>query len=114
MAPDLESALTLVTPENKGPPRVKALPYAPTPATAAVAHVRPLNDNQRALVALAANLADAPGVNLQTHLATVKAQTKQPPPDTTTDVRTASAYVKKQVGNLFQKLLIARAQLEED
>jgi phospholipase C len=101
-APDLESALTLATPDNKGPPHLKALPYAPTPAAAAIADVRPLNDNQKALVGLAANLPEAPGVDLQAHLATVKAQAKQPPPDTTIDVRAASAYVRKQVGNFFQ------------
>ena len=101
-APDLESALTLATPDNKGPPRLKALPYAPTPAAAAIAHVRPLNDNQKALVGLAANLPEAPGVDLQAHMATMNALAKQPPPDTTIDVRTASAYVRKQVGNLFR------------
>jgi phospholipase C len=102
-APDLESALTLATPDNKGPPRLKALPYAPTPAAAAIADVRPLNDNQKALVGLAANLPEAPGVDLQAHLAAVKAQAKQHPPDTTLDVRTASAYVRKQVGNFFRE-----------
>src|SRR5499427_1350759 len=102
-APDLESALTLATPDNKGPPHLRALPYAPTPAAAAIAHVRPLNDNQKALVGLAANFPEAPGVDLQAHLATVKAQAKQHPPDTTLDVRTASAYVRKQVGNFFRE-----------
>jgi len=101
-APDLESALTLATPDNKGPPRLKALAYAPTPAAAAIADVRPLNDNQKALVGLAANLPEAPGVDLQAHMATMNALAKQPPPDTTIDVRTASAYVRKQVGNLFR------------
>ena len=65
--------------------------------------MRPLNDNQKALVGLAANLPEAPGVDLQAHLATVKAQAKQHPPDTTLDVRTASAYVRKQVGNFFRE-----------
>ena len=83
-------------------PRLKALPYAPTPAAAAIADVRPLNDNQKALVGLAANLPEAPGVDLQAHMATMNALAKQPPPDTTIDVRTASAYVRKQVGNLFR------------
>jgi phospholipase C len=104
VAPDIENALALQTPANKGPPRVQALPYAPTPAAAAEAHARPLNDNQRALVGLAANLPDSPVANLQAHLRDRMAQVKQPPPEVATDVRAASAYVKQQVGNLFSSL----------
>jgi hypothetical protein len=37
-------------------------------------------------------------------LATVRAGVKQPPPEVTTDVRAASAFVKKQVGNLFSSV----------
>ena len=50
----------------------------------------------------AASLPEAPGVDLQAHMATMNALAKQPPPDTTIDVRTGSAYVRKQVGNLFR------------
>jgi phospholipase C len=102
VAPDLENVLTLSAPENRGPARLKALPYAPDPATAAVAHMRPLNGMQTALVGLAANLPSTPTTDLNAHLATVQANPiKQPPPDVTTDVRTASAFVKQQVGNYF-------------
>jgi phospholipase C len=103
-APDLESVLTLATPSNNGPRRLKALPYAAKPPIAAEAHASPLNDNQKALVGLAANLPEAPVANLQAYLATMKAQVKQPPAELTTDVRTASAFVKKQVGNLFSSI----------
>lgn len=104
-APDLDAVLTLPTPSNNGPaPRLKALPYAPTPSVAAERHAAPLNDNQRALVGLAANFPDTPVANLQAHLAAIRTSVKQPPPEFTTDVRTASAFVKKQVGNLFSSI----------
>jgi len=64
-APDLDSVLTLPRPTNLGPLRLKALPYAPTPATAAVTQTKPLNSMQKALVGLATNLSPAPGSNLQ-------------------------------------------------
>jgi phospholipase C len=102
VAPDLESVLTLATPDNRGPPRLKALPYAPDPPTAAVAHMRPLNGMQTALVGLAANFPSTPNANLQAHLAMIRAtQVNQPPPTETIDVRTASAFVKQRVGNFF-------------
>jgi phospholipase C len=101
-APDLENVLTLPTPDNRGPARLKALPYAPNPPTAAVAHVRPLNGMQKALVGLAANLPSTPGADLKAHLARVKVSPMEPPPDAINDVRTASAFVKQQVGNYFR------------
>jgi phospholipase C len=104
VAPDLENVLTLATPDNKGPSRLKALPYSPTPSAAAEAHAGPLNDNQRALVGLAANFPDTPVANLQAHLAILRTQVKQPPVALTTDVGTASGFVKKQVGNLFSSI----------
>ncbi len=103
-APDLESVLTLATPDNKGPPRIKALPYAPTPATAAVAHVQPLNSNQKALTDLAANLPQAPVADLQAKIASLKAQVAQAPDEVKADARTASTYVKQQVGNFFRSV----------
>ena len=103
-APDLDSVLTLPTPSNQGPPRLTALPYATAPSVAAEAHGAPLNDNQRALVGLAANFPETPVANLRAHLADVRAGVKQPPPEVTTDVRSASAFVKKQVGNLFSSI----------
>jgi phospholipase C len=104
VAPDLGDALTLAAPSNKGPSSLRALPYAPSPAVAAEAHVRPLNDNQRALLGLAANLPETPVANLQTHLQGMRVLVKQPSPDLAMDVRTASAYIKKQVGNLFSSI----------
>ena len=101
-APDLESALALASPTNTGPARIRALPYAPTPTTAAVAQTKPLNGMQTALVKLAANLPEGPGKDLQAHVASVKAGLKDPPPSATADVHAASTYVKKQVGNFFQ------------
>lgn len=83
---------------------MKALPYAPTPSVASERHTAPLNDNQRALVGLAANFPETPVANLQAHLATMRAGVKQAPPEVTTDVRAASAFVKKQVGNLFSSV----------
>ena len=102
-APDLDSVLTLPRPTNLGPSRLKALPYAPSPATAAVAQTKPLNSMQKALVRLAANLPPAPGNNLQTHLANLKAARPQPAPATAlASVHDARDYVKRQAGNYFQ------------
>src|SRR5262249_57838598 len=52
---------------------------------------------------LQAGMIRAAPLPLQAHLAAVNAQAKQHPPDTTLDVRTASAYVRKQVGNFFRE-----------
>jgi phospholipase C len=103
-APDLDAVLTLPSASNNGPSRLAALPYATAPSVAAEAHAAPLNDNQRALVGLAANFPVTPVANLPAHLAAVRAGAKQPPPEFTTNVRTASAFVKKQVGNLFSSV----------
>jgi phospholipase C len=100
---DLDSVLTLPGPTNLGPLRLKALPYAPSPATAAVAQTKPLNSMQKALVGLAANLPPAPGNNLQTHLANLTATRPRPASATAlTSVHDARDYVKRQAGNYFQ------------
>jgi phospholipase C len=102
-APDLDSVLILPRPTNLGPLRLKALPYAPSPATAAVAQTKPLNSMQKALVGLAANLPPAPGSNLQTHLANLKATRPQPAPtNALASVHDARDYVKRQAGKYFQ------------
>src|SRR6516165_4517336 len=102
-APDLDSVLTLPRPTNLGPLRLKALPYPPSPTTAAVAQTKPLNPMQKALVRLAANLPPAPGNNLQTHLANLKATRPLPAPATAlASVHDARHYVKRQAGNYFQ------------
>ena len=102
-APDLDSVLTLPRPTNLGPLRLKALPYAPSPATAAVTQTKPLNSMQKALVGLAANLPPPPGNNLQTHLANLKATRPQSAPATAlASVHDARHYVKRQAGNYFQ------------
>jgi phospholipase C len=102
-APDLDSVLTLAAPINIGPPRLRALPYAPAPATAAAAQTKPLNSMQKALVGVAANLPPAPDTDLRAHLATLKATGPQaPPPTALTSVHDARDYVKRQAGNYFQ------------
>jgi phospholipase C len=102
-APDLDSVLSLPRPSNLGPLRLKALPYAPSPETAAVAQTKPLNSMQKALVGLAANLPPAPGTNLQAHLAKLKTAGPQPaPPAALSSVHDARDYVKRQAGNYFQ------------
>ena len=107
-APDLDSVLTLPRPTNLGPLRLKAIPYAPSPTTAAVAQTKSLNSMQKALVRLAANLPPAPGNNLQTHLANLKATRPQPAPATAlASVHDARDYVKRQAGNYFQRTTIA-------
>lgn len=51
-APDLDSALSLDTPDNMGPERLDALPYAPTPSDLARAKAIPLNGMQKSLLNL--------------------------------------------------------------
>jgi len=80
---DLDSVLALPKPDNKGPPRIPALPYAPSAQTAALTQTKPLNAMQKALVGLAANLPEASGTNLQAHLATLRTGVKQAPPQAT-------------------------------
>jgi phospholipase C len=102
-APDLDSVLSLPAPTNIVPPRLKALPYAPAPATAAVAQTKPLNSNQKALVGVAANLPRAPRADLQAHLTTLKAIGPQPAPAAAlASVHDARDFVKRQAGNYFQ------------
>jgi len=102
-APDLDSVLTLPRPSNLGPLRLRALPYGPSPETAAVAQTKPLNSMQKALVGLAANLPSAPDTNLQEHLAKLKERGPQPPPPAAlASVHDARDYVKRQAGNYFQ------------
>ena len=50
----------------------------------------------------AANLAPAPGSNLQTHLANLKATTQPAPATALASVHDARDYVKRQAGNYFQ------------
>jgi hypothetical protein len=68
-APHLDSILTLPDPTNVGPTQLKALPYAPSPKSAAIAQNKPLNGMQKALVGLAASMPTTPGTNLEAHLA---------------------------------------------
>jgi phospholipase C len=105
-APDLDSILVLPTPGNRGPARVKPLLYTPSPQTAAVAQTKPLNSMQRALVGVAANLPEAPGKDVEAHIAEVKtAGLKQSPQEATVNVHAARTFVKKQVGNFLQSNL---------
>src|SRR5262249_15953851 len=102
-APDFDSVLTLPHPPNLAPLRLKPFPYAPSPGTAAVPQTKPLNSMQKGLVGLAANLPPAPGNNLQTHLAHLKATRPQPAPATAlASVHDARDYVKRQAGKYFQ------------
>jgi phospholipase C len=108
-APDLDSVLMLPGPTNKGPARLKALPYVPSPKAAAVAQTKPLNGMQKALVGLAASLPETPATNLQDHLAMLRSTgPKDPPQSALTSVHDARTYVKKQVGNFFQSNGVAR------
>jgi phospholipase C len=102
-APDLDSLLSLAKPTNLGPLRVKALPYAPSPTTAAVAQTKSLNSMQKALVGLAANLPPTPGSDLQSHLARLRTTAPQAAPVAAlASVHDARDYVKQQAGNYFQ------------
>ena len=102
-APDLDNVLSLPKPTNRGPVRLKALPYASSPKAAAVAQTKPLNSMQKALVGAAAKLSPAPGMSLQTHLANCRAAGPQPPPPAAlASVHDARNYVKRQAGDYFQ------------
>ena len=104
VAPDLDAVLSLPTASNNGPDlaAVKALPFARTPMAAAAAQAKPLNGMQRALVDLAANLPEIPGMHLQTHMEAIAPALRSAPPGTKDDVHAAASFVKQQVGNFFQ------------
>ncbi len=108
VAPDLDCALTLSTPDNLGPDHVDALPYTPSPAEVAVAQAMPLNGMQHALVNLAANLpstVQADFVSAVTaHLARLQATGPQQVPAgvDTSHVSAAADFIKKQIANFFR------------
>ena len=56
VSPDLDAALSLSEPTNLGPERVEALPYNQSPGLLAGARAAPLNDLQKRLLDLSANL----------------------------------------------------------
>jgi hypothetical protein len=90
-----------------GPEWIDPLPYAPSPTLVAHAQDRPLNNMQRALVALAANLpnaaieADAKSIALHVEGIQTGGQAS-PPANITTNVRDAAAYVKQRLGQFFK------------
>jgi phospholipase C len=56
VSPDLDAALSLSEPTNLGPERAEALPYNQSPGLLAGARAAPLNDLQKSLLDLSANL----------------------------------------------------------
>jgi phospholipase C len=108
VAPDLDCALTLSTPDNDGPDHVEALPYTPSPAEVAFAQAMPLNGMQHALVNLAANLPNTVEADFASavtaHLDRLKQIGPQqvPPGVDTSNVSGAADFIKKQVANFFR------------
>jgi len=106
-APDLGNALTLDTPDNPGPARIDALPYAPTPAEVAFAQAMPLNGMQHALVNLAANLPNTTRADfldtVTQHIDRLKTTGPLPIPAgvDASHVSAAVDFVKKQTTNFF-------------
>jgi phospholipase C len=105
-APDLAAALSLSEPSNLGPAAVTALPYAPSPAALAVAHARPLNHMQQALLDLAARLPAAATEGdfapfIAAHLMSIRGADLPP---LGKDMIDAVAFIRRRLGNLFGSL----------
>jgi phospholipase C len=110
VAPDLDAVLTLTAPENPGPERVEALPYAASPAEVARMQLAPLNSMQKALVHLAANLpCTAAGANFASaviqHITSLREAGSRPtPPGQDAHVSVAADFIRKQLGGFFRGL----------
>ena len=105
-APNVGNALTLAGPTNMGPDWIEALPYAASPTAVANTHSSPLNGMQEGLVSLAANLPTAAvgvgKVAVPEHVAAVRLQNYEPPPEALENVQKASAYVRQELGRFFR------------
>ena len=105
MASDVGNALSLPSPTNLGPPRLDPLPYAPSPTLVAKAQTQPMNNMQKSLVKLAANLPsnamNADPAAIAAHVAKIQARENLPPPEATTSVRNGAAFVKQRLGEFF-------------
>jgi phospholipase C len=105
VAPDLEDALTLPTPDNLGPARLDALPYIATPSELAQAKSIPLNDMQKSLLYLAKRLPQNAS-NVDEHIARLR------------DAAAVSLEEVRSVadafsGDITQAVAAARSQLEK-
>ena len=100
VAPDLDIALTLETPDNLGPEAVQALPYVPDPADVGAARQRPLNDMQEALLKLAAHLPVA-ATGVDPRIAELKARGEELEVDVEKTAGQAVHDIKEKLGNLF-------------
>ncbi len=105
IAPDVGIALSLPAPTNLGPEHIDALSYVPTPGVVASARVQPLNNMQKSLVKLAANLpSNAVGADkaaIEAHKAKIQLKENVPPPDATTSAGNGAAFVKQRLGEFF-------------
>jgi phospholipase C len=108
-APDLDEALNLPTTTNLGPARVEALPYVPSPAELAAALMAELNDQQRALVNLAAHLPATVATGdfatfIRSYLDHIRAGASGTPTTGISDVSGALALIRSRIANLFSAL----------
>jgi phospholipase C len=106
VAPDVGNVLTLQTPDNLGPARIDALPYAASPAAVAKVQNQPLNGMQKGLVDLATNLptsaVNADPNDIALHIDRLQnAPRIEAPAAAALNVRDAAAYVKRQLGDFF-------------
>jgi phospholipase C len=108
-APDLGPVLGLDAPDNLGPDRLEALPYAASPADVADAQTHPLNDMQQSLVRLAAHLPETEADGdfagfIHAHIDRLAALPVQLAIDADQDMAAAVALVKQRLGTLFRSL----------
>jgi len=106
-APDVGNALTLSAPINLGPVHIDPLLYAPSPSEVARAQEQPLNNLQKSLVKLAANLPpNAIGADpaaIGAHVAQIKVKQNEPPIEATASARGGAAFVKQKLGEFFRQ-----------
>ncbi len=106
-APDVGNALTLAVPINLGPVHIDPLLYAASPSEVARAQEQPLNNMQKSLVKLAANLpSNAVGADpaaIGAHVAQIQVKESEPPVEATASARGGAAFVKQKLGEFFTK-----------
>jgi phospholipase C len=109
VAPDLGPVLDRPGPDNLGPERLEALPFAASPADVAAAQNLPLNSMQRNLLRLAGHLPATEatgdfGTFIQRHIAFLSGLHDQLAIDTNRSMADAVAVVRDRLGKLFRGL----------
>ena len=104
VAPDLAGALQLPEPTNLGPENLDALPFVATPVQVAHSQTRPLNSNQKALVALAGRLPGTQTVATAPAVPGPAGSSVGAPIGAPLNNISAISYIKARIGEFFRSI----------